>query len=76
MDVDVKKVLVDDLKLPEEGLGPHASLDEAGFDSLAAVELSVLLEERFGIQISESDIQGAATLAQLDQLIRQRRDER
>lgn len=76
MDVDIKKILVDDLKLPEDGLEPHASLDEAGFDSLAVVELSVLLEERFSIHVSEGDLQSAATLAQLAQLIHQRRGER
>lgn len=74
MDVNLKKILVDDLKLPKDGLDPHTSLDEAGLDSLAVVELSVLLEERFGIQVSEGDLQSAVTLAQLAQLIHQHRD--
>ncbi|MFF3343173.1 acyl carrier protein [Streptomyces flavidovirens] len=73
---DLATILHDDLKLPGEGLTPDASLDEAGFDSLAVVELSVLLGDRYGIDISDAEIKSAATLDQLDLLIQRKRDER
>ncbi|MEV6048689.1 acyl carrier protein [Streptomyces xanthochromogenes] len=73
---DLTRILIDDLKLPADQLTDDASLDHAGFDSLAVVELSVLLADRYGIDISESDIKGAATLGQLDLLITTQRNGR
>ncbi|WP_183091418.1 acyl carrier protein [Streptomyces radicis] len=73
---DLTRILTDDLKLPADRLTDDASLDDAGFDSLAVVELSVLLTDRYGIDISDSDIWDAATLGQLDLLIITRRSGR
>ncbi|MGW5682303.1 acyl carrier protein [Nonomuraea sp. NPDC003754] len=73
---DLENILLHDLKLPAERLTPNASLEEAGFDSLAVVELSVLLSHHFGIDVSEDDINSVATVEQLDRLIQRKRDER
>ncbi|KPI13099.1 acyl carrier protein familyprotein [Actinobacteria bacterium OV450] len=70
---DLARILTDDLKLPADQLTDDASLDHAGFDSLAVVELSVLLTDRYGLDITESDIKNAATLGQLDLLITSKR---
>ncbi|WP_411088719.1 acyl carrier protein [Streptomyces sp. 061-3] len=59
---DLSRILTDDLKLPADRLTDDASLDRAGFDSLAFVELSVLLTDRYGIDISDSDIKNVATV--------------
>lgn len=69
-------ILTDDLRFPADRLTDDASLDHAGFDSLAVVELSVLLNHRYGIDISDSDIRDAATLGQLDDLITSKRNGR
>lgn len=76
MNGDLKNILLNDLRLSADRLRSDASLDAAGFDSLAVVELSVLLRDRFGIDVTEADIKGAATLQQLDHLIQRKRDER
>ncbi|MEV7381943.1 acyl carrier protein [Streptomyces lydicus] len=73
---DLTRILTDVLKLPADRLSDDASLDHAGFDSLAVVELSVLLAERFGIDVSDNDIKDAATLGQLDLLITSKRSGR
>ncbi|MEU7181885.1 MULTISPECIES: acyl carrier protein [Streptomyces] len=73
---DLVRILTDDLKLPADRLTDDASLDHAGFDSLVVVELSVLLADRYGIDISDSDIKDAATLGQLDLLITSKRSGR
>lgn len=73
---DLTSILIHDLKLPADRLTDDASLDHAGFDSLAVVELSVLLTDRYGIDISDSDIKDAATLGQLDLLITTKRSGR
>ncbi|MFC8391507.1 acyl carrier protein [Streptomyces sp. NPDC057238] len=73
---DLTRILIHDLKLPADRLIDDASLDHAGFDSLAVVELSVLLTDRYGIDISDSDIKDAATLGRLDLLITSKRSGR
>ncbi|MFI5621122.1 acyl carrier protein [Streptomyces sp. NPDC051567] len=73
---DLTRILTDDLKLSADRLTDDASLDHAGFDSLAVVELSVLLTDRYGIDISDSDIKNAATLGRLDLLITTKRNGR
>ncbi|GAA1520842.1 hypothetical protein GCM10009677_62440 [Sphaerisporangium rubeum] len=73
---DFTRILTDDLKLPADRLTADASLDHAGFDSLAVVELSILLTHRYGIDVSESDIRSATTLGQLDLLITTKRSGR
>ncbi|QIP74721.1 acyl carrier protein [Streptomyces sp. VN1] len=73
---DLTSILTDDLKLPADRLTDGASLEHAGFDSLAVVELSVLLADRYGIDISDSDIKDAATLGRLDRLITTKRSGR
>lgn len=69
MNGDLKNILVNDLKLSPGSLTPDATLEAAGFDSLAIVELSVLLGDRFGIDVSETDIKGAVILERLDHII-------
>ncbi|TWD13084.1 acyl carrier protein [Streptomyces sp. T12] len=73
---DLISILIHDLKLPADRLTGDATLDHAGFDSLAVVELSVLLTDRYGLDISDSDIKDAATLGQLDHLITTQRNGR
>ncbi|MFB6617692.1 acyl carrier protein [Streptomyces sp. NPDC056367] len=73
---DFTSILRDDLKLSVDHLTDDASLDRAGFDSLAIVELSFLLTDRYAIDISDSEIKAAATLGRLDLLIQRKRDER
>ncbi|WP_228982257.1 acyl carrier protein [Streptomyces sp. DH12] len=73
---DLTRLLVDDLSLPADRLTDDASPDHAGLDSLAVVELSVLLADRYGIDIPYRDIERAGTLGDLDRLITAKRSER
>lgn len=75
MNGDLESILLNDLKLPADRLSPDANLDDAGLDSLAVVELSVLLGDRLGINIREAEIEGASTLKKLDLLVDQKRKE-
>ncbi|MFF8387753.1 acyl carrier protein [Streptomyces kanasensis] len=73
---DLTRLLVDDLRLPADRLTDDASPDQAGLDSLAVVELSFLLADRYGIDVAYSDIERAGTLGDLDHLITTKRSER
>lgn len=52
-------------------LGPNASPQEAGLDSLALAELSLLLAEH-GVQIGEDELAAATTVDELDHLVASR----
>ncbi|HEX6467872.1 MAG TPA: phosphopantetheine-binding protein [Streptosporangiaceae bacterium] len=70
MSPDLRDMLAK-LDVEPGGLGPDAGLEEAGLDSLALVELSLLLAER-GVDIGENELAAAATLDALDHLVASR----
>jgi acyl carrier protein len=76
MTSELAAILATDLNLPPDRLTDDATLQDAGFDSLAIVELSVILDDRYGIDITDSDIIAAATLGQLDRLVTTKRSGR
>ncbi|WP_067482086.1 phosphopantetheine-binding protein [Actinomadura hibisca] len=59
------------LKVEPGDCGPDTGLEEAGLDSLALAELSLLLAER-GVQVGQDELAATATLPALDQLIASR----
>lgn len=71
----LERILLNDLKMPTGRMGTDVRLDDAGFDSLAIVELSELLGERLGIDITDDEIKRTTTLGDLDRLIEQKRME-
>ena len=55
-------------------LGPNDDLFETlGIDSLQALDLLTDLEEAFGVEIPDYEVQGVHTLAGLAEVIRRRR---
>ncbi|MFF4410394.1 phosphopantetheine-binding protein [Streptomyces sp. NPDC001404] len=69
MNQALMEILVTDLTLDPHQLRPQARLEDAGLDSLALVELGLLLHERSGVQIGEDVLSSATTLGALDQLV-------
>jgi len=68
---ELRTLLIEDLRLDESDVRPEADREEAGLDSLAVVELSMVLSERFGVEISDEDLLEAATLADIAHLMEQ-----
>ncbi|MEU7480529.1 acyl carrier protein [Lentzea sp. NPDC042327] len=69
MNTDLTNILRDDIHVAPDHLAPDTSLQDAGIDSLAVVELSVQLSDTLGITVSENDIARAATLGDIDTLV-------
>ncbi|WP_190812414.1 acyl carrier protein [Saccharopolyspora pogona] len=46
-------------------LRPDASLDDLGLDSLAQVELGQLLEQNFGVEVTDAEMEKMATLTDI-----------
>ena len=70
MNPDLTTMLRTDIQVPEQLLQPHTTLDDAGIDSLAVVELSMLFTQRLGITVTDAQIARSATLGDLDRLLR------
>lgn len=67
----LKKIMIEDLMLAEEGIRPEAEKEEAGFDSLALVELTMILSKRFGIEIRDDQLVNLGTVADIAEFIEQ-----
>jgi acyl carrier protein len=68
----LKTILIEDLKLDPAEVSPDASCEDAGLDSLAVVELSMVLSRRLDIDIPDDELLELKTLAAIVQLIEQR----
>jgi len=59
----------------QPGFGPDSNLYESGLDSMALMQLLILVEEEYGVSIPESALtkQNFSTVRHLSQLIVERR---
>jgi acyl carrier protein len=56
-DVEVRRILTEDLGRDLTGIGPGDSLLEAGIlDSLAVLELVAAIEQRYGIRVADDEM--------------------
>ncbi|HEX4728400.1 MAG TPA: acyl carrier protein [Jatrophihabitans sp.] len=69
---ELKSILVKDIGLAADHIRPDATLGEAGMDSLAMVELSLVLEKRHSITLTDDELIETATVAEISNLVAQR----
>jgi len=68
----LKTIMIEELQLDAADVSPGASREDAGLDSLAVVELSMVLSRRLGIDIHDDELLEQRTVADVAQLIEQR----
>ena len=65
-----RKCAVEVLSVPEENVTPEAKFgDDLEADSLDLVELVMALEEEFGVEVPEEDLEGVETVGQAYDLV-------
>ena len=65
-----RKCAVEVLSVPEEKIIPEAKFgDDLDADSLDLVELVMALEEEFGVEVPEEDLEGVETVGQAYDLV-------
>ena len=70
VDAKVKKIISQQLGVPESDVKPEASfVNDLGADSLDTVELVMALEEEFNVEVPEDEIEGVKTVGQAYNLI-------
>jgi len=68
----LRTIMIEDLLLDADGVRPDASREDAGLDSLAVIELSIVLSQRFGIDITDDELLELETVADIVALMGQR----
>jgi acyl carrier protein len=69
----LKEILVAMLKVSPDLITEEATREEAELDSLAVVELSMLLEKDYGIKISDDELMEAETIGEMARMMTERR---
>ncbi|MCK9878552.1 acyl carrier protein [Frankia sp. Ag45/Mut15] len=68
----LKEILVSKLKVAPEQIVPQATREDAELDSLAIVELALLLNTELGLPISDDDLLETVTIGDIAELMEQR----
>ena len=69
----LKSVMSEVLLLDVDGVRPDASREDAGLDSLAVVELSMVLSQHHGIEVTDDELFELDTVAEIVALMEQRK---
>ncbi|AJP00309.1 acyl carrier protein [Streptomyces cyaneogriseus subsp. noncyanogenus] len=69
----LKEILVAMLKVSPDLITEEATREEAELDSLAVVELSMLLEKDYGIKISDDELMEAENIGEMARMMTERR---
>ena len=62
----IRQLAATEFSINTEGLDPNAPLDTLGIDSLSFIEFMFKVEEEFGVSVSDEDLKGIKTLADLE----------
>jgi len=62
----IKDLAAKEFSIDASGLDPAAPLDKLGIDSLSFIEFMFKIEEEFGVTVSDEDLKGIKTLADLE----------
>jgi acyl carrier protein len=68
----LKEILVHKLKVSPEQVVPEATKEDVELDSLAVVELSLVLDKEFSIVISDDELLEVATIGDMARLMEER----
>lgn len=58
----VKKIISNQLNIPEDRIAPETNLEDLGVDSLDTLEMLMAFEDEYGISISNEDAQQLKTV--------------
>ncbi|MER6735986.1 phosphopantetheine-binding protein [Streptomyces puniciscabiei] len=64
----IKDFFAAQFTVPDDQLTPDAYLTDIGIDSLALVELALVLEKESGFPVDDDDLKAARTLGELAEL--------
>ena len=73
LDEKIKAIIIEQLDITEEECVPAAAfIDDLGADSLDIVELIMAMEDHFGLEISDDDLEKIRTVKDITDYIKER----
>ena len=66
------KVIAEKTKLNADDIRPELNLEDSGLDSFARIELILLIEQEFDIELSDAESANVATVADITAIIEQK----
>ncbi len=73
LDEKIKAIIIEQLDITEEECIPAAAfIDDLGADSLDIVELIMAMEDHFGLEISDDDLEKIRTVKDITDYIKER----
>jgi acyl carrier protein len=69
----LKSIMSEILLLDVDGVRPDASLEDAGMDSLTIVELSMVLSQHHGIEVTDDELFELHTVGEIAALMERRK---
>ena len=66
------KVVAEKTKLNADDIRPELNLEDSGLDSFARIELILLIEQEFDIELSDAESADVATVADIIKVIEQK----
>jgi len=61
----LSKVIAEKTKINADDIRPELNLEDSGLDSFARIELILVIEQEFGIELSDAESANIATVADL-----------
>ncbi|WP_053847516.1 acyl carrier protein [Streptomyces sp. NRRL B-24085] len=71
----LKDILVGKLKVDPDRITPEATREDVELDSLAVVELSLLLEKELGVNVSDDELMETTSIGDMVRLVESRKAE-
>ena len=65
----IRKILFDDFKVQHESIGSNTTFADLSFDSLVIVELALILDNEFGIELDDGELTDAMTVTDAAELV-------
>jgi len=66
---DVRQLIADKAKMSFDDVQADLNLEASGLDSFARIELILVIEEKFGIELSDSESANVATIDDIIKII-------
>jgi len=68
----LNKVIAEKTKMDISDIRPELNFEDSGLDSFARIELILLIEQEFGIELSDAESANVTTVADITSLIEQK----
>lgn len=68
----LSRILIEELDLNASAVRPDARCEDAGLDPLAMVELRMVLQEQFNMDISDDELMGTKRVADIVRMMEER----